>query len=107
MMDVGRSGWISLRIRVRTIWADAVEENEYQRRAGLGRRIRAPGCHLAGHSTGILRNDLAEGIALDRNLVADVDLVVQPDQQLDESTLGRQDDVGVVGDEQVRVLAGA
>ena len=50
-------------------------------------------CDLAGHHAGVLRNDLAKGIALDGDLLTGVDLVVQPDQELDEPALGRQDGV--------------
>jgi len=58
------------------------EKDEYQGVAGLGHRIAALAGYLSGHAACILRNDLAEAIALDGNLLSGLDLFVEFDQML-------------------------
>src|SRR5688500_12924662 len=65
-----------------------VEKDEYQGVAGLGHCIAALARYLSGYAACILRNHLAEAIALDGNLLSGFDLVVEFDQMLNEPARG-------------------
>ncbi len=54
-----------------------VEKDEYQGIARLGHCIAALARYRSGHVACVLRNDLAEAIALDGNLLSGSDLVVE------------------------------
>src|SRR5262245_66104361 len=82
-----------------------VEKDEYQGVARLGHCIAALTRYLSGHAACILRNDLAEAIALDGNLLSGFDLVVEFDQMLNEPTRAGQDRERAVTDEDSHVLA--
>ena len=73
-----------------------VEKDEYQGIARLGHCIAALARYLSGHAACILRNHLAEAIALDGNLLSGIDLVVEFDQMLNETARGGQDRVRAV-----------
>ena len=66
-------------------------EDEHQGGAGLGSGVGAQRRDLAGDGAGIFRHHLAEAVALDGDLLPGFDPVVQPDQMLDESAMGRHD----------------
>src|SRR4029450_9569506 len=82
-----------------------VEKDEYQGVAGLGHCIAALARYLSRHAACILRNHLAEAIALDGNLLSGFDLVFEFDQMLNETARGGQDRVRAVTDKDSQVLA--
>lgn len=85
----------------------ALVENHHERNAWLGRRIAPTRRDLASDFGCILRDDFAEGVALDGNLLPNLDLVVQLDQKLNESAMCRKDCMGAIADEDASVPPGA
>jgi hypothetical protein len=74
--------------------------------ARLGRRVAPKGPDLTVNPTGIFRNDLAEGISLDGDLLSSFDLLIQFDQKFDESALGREDRKSAIADKDARIFRG-
>src|ERR1700749_1192782 len=81
-----------------------LEKDEYQGVAGLGHCLAALARYLSGHAACILRNHLAEAIALDGNLLSGFDLVFEFDQMLNETARGGQDWVRAVTNKDSFVL---
>jgi hypothetical protein len=71
-----------------------IEQNEGKRVAGLGCRVATQARHLSRNAAGVLCDDLAEAIALDRDFLSSFDLVVQLDQMFDEPALSSRSSVG-------------
>src|ERR1700756_2987841 len=82
-----------------------IEKDEYQGVAGLGHCIAALARYLSGHAACILRDHLAEAIALDCNLLSGLNLVVEFDQMLNEPARSGQDRERAVTDKDSHVLA--
>src|SRR4029077_1889643 len=82
-----------------------VEKDEYQGVAGLGHCVAALARYLSGHAACILRNHLAEAIALDGNLLSGFNLVVEFDQMLNEPARSGQDWERAVTDKDSHFLA--
>src|SRR5690242_1779062 len=68
-----------------------VEKDKGQGVAGLSRCIAAQARYRSRHATDVLRNDLAEAVALDGHLLPRFDLVVEPHEMLDEPGLDCDD----------------
>src|SRR4026209_209537 len=73
-----------LGIRLNALRRRLVEKDKRQGVAGLSRHIAAQARYRSRHATDVLRRHLAEAIALDGHLLSGFDLVVEPDQMLDE-----------------------
>src|SRR5262249_10707115 len=79
--------------------------DEYQWVAWLGHCIAALARYLPGDAACIFRNDLAEAIALNGNLLSGFDLVVELDQMLNEPARGGEDRKRTVTAKDSHVLA--
>src|SRR6187200_1190082 len=82
-----------------------VEKDKYQGVAGLGQRIAALARYLSSHAAGVLRNHVAEAVALDGHLLSGFDVVVELDQVLNEPSRRGQDRERTVTDKNIQVLA--
>ena len=68
-----------------------VENDKHETVARLGCGVASKGPDLAVDAACVFRNDLAEGVALDGNLLPGRDLFIEFDQKLNESAVGRED----------------
>ena len=100
---VGAPG--SLGVNALSLRRGVVENDKHQNVARLRCRIAPKGPDLTGNATGVFRNDLAEGIALNGNLLSSFDLFIQFDQKFDESALGREDRKSAITDKDARNLS--
>src|SRR5262245_16345099 len=94
-----------LGIRLNTLRRRLVEKDKRQRIAGLSRYIAAQARYRSRHATDVLRNHLAEAIALDGHLLSGFDFVVEPYQMLDEPGLGCQNRERTVAHKNIQVPA--
>ena len=94
----------SLGVNALSFRRSVVENDEHQNVARLGCRVAPKGSDLTGNATGVFRNDLAEGIALNGNLLSSFHLFIQFDQKLDEPALGREDRKSAIADKNARNL---